>query len=184
LARRLILLGMLASILASGCRRRVEDYTPESQVAESAVRQALSAWQAGKPAGEIADTKPAIFVTDTNRKPKQRLESYEILGEVPARSGRTYIVQLTLAAPAETVKAEYIVVGIDPLWVFRREDYELLMHWDHYMPEEATSEVADPKAADPKTAVTKAASSATTSKTPRATRAAGDTAGKAASGGD
>ncbi|MGN6547059.1 MAG: hypothetical protein ACTHK7_18535 [Aureliella sp.] len=141
----------LVAVIGSGCRRKVEDYIPEPQLAESAVRRALSAWQAGEPAGPIEDAQPAIFVTDTNRNPKQRLQGFEILGETPGRSGRTYVVELALAAPAEKVpvervpvervpvekvKAEYIVVGIDPLWVFRREDYELLMHWDHYMPEE------------------------------------------------
>lgn len=136
----------LIAVMSSGCRRKVEDYVPAPQLAEAAVRRALSAWQAGEPAGPIEDTKPAIFVTDTNRNPKQRLQSFEILGETPGRSGRTYVVELALDAPAEKVpaqkatvekvKAEYIVVGIDPLWVFRREDYELLMHWDHYMPEE------------------------------------------------
>lgn len=137
------LLLILAMVAAGGCARRADEYVPEAQLAESAVRRALSAWQADEAAGEIPDTKPAIFVTDTNRKPKQRLKSFEILGETPGRSGRTYVVELALESPTELVKAEYIVVGIDPLWVFRREDYELLMHWDHYMPEASD----DPQAA-------------------------------------
>jgi hypothetical protein len=26
-----------------------------------------------------------------------------------------------------------VVIGIDPLWVFRHEDYDLLLHWEHPM---------------------------------------------------
>ena len=75
-----------------------------------------------------------IHITDNNRNPKQSLEEFKILGETPGRSGRTYAVELSLKHPDEHIKTEYIVVGIDPLWVFRREDFELLMHWDHRMP--------------------------------------------------
>ena len=109
-------------------------FKPGTELAKTALIRALKDWQAGKPAGEIAGSKPLIHVTDTNRKPKQALDRFIILGETPGRSGRTYAVELSLKHPDEHLKTEYIVVGIDPLWVFRREDFELLMHWDHRMP--------------------------------------------------
>ena len=68
------------------------------------------------------------------RKPGQRLDQFKILGETPGQSGRTIAVKLELANPTENVKTEYIVVGIDPLWVFRREDFEMFIHWEHDMP--------------------------------------------------
>ncbi len=95
---------------------------------------ALNAWKAGDPAGEVPHTKPAVFATDTNRQVGQTLRSYKVLGETNGTSGRTYVVVLELENPTQEIKTTYIVVGIDPLWVFRQEDYELLMHWDHYMP--------------------------------------------------
>jgi hypothetical protein len=95
----------------------------------------MDAWQAGQPAGEIPQSKPAIHVTDNHQQRQRGLEKYRILGETVARSGRTFVIELTLKSPEEKVKTEYIVVGIDPLWVFRREDYDLLMHWDHRMPD-------------------------------------------------
>ncbi len=103
----------------------------------------MEAWQAGQSAGEIAGSKPAIHVTDNHRNRARELKEFKILGETPGRAGRTYAVELILGYPDEKTKTEYIVVGIDPLWVFRREDYELLMHWDHRMPP-VTKETAIP----------------------------------------
>ncbi len=135
-SRLLVLLttAFLTSLLL-GCHDRTVDFTPSPELAKTALTKALTAWQAGQPAGEIPDSTPAIHVTDNHKQRQRSLEKYRILGETVARSGRTYVVELTLKSPEEKVKTEYIVVGIDPLWVFRREDYELLMHWDHRMPE-------------------------------------------------
>ncbi len=123
----------IVSISVYGCHDRTADFKPSNDLAEIALSRALEEWKAGKLAGEIAGTKPVIHVTDNNRNPKQSLEEFKILGETPGRSGRTYAVELSLKHPDEQIKTEYIVVGIDPLWVFRREDFELLMHWDHRM---------------------------------------------------
>ena len=120
--------------MLAGCGRKNEDYIPSPDVAEGALLKVLDAWQAGHPAGEIPNTSPVVFATDTNRKAGQSLRNYNVLGEANGTSGRTYVVVLDLDNPMEQIKTTYIVVGIDPLWVFRQEDYELLMHWDHYMP--------------------------------------------------
>ncbi len=133
--RPYIAISVLALLWMGGCARKNEDFIPSPDIAEQALEKVLGAWQAGKPAGEVAGTKPVVFATDTSRKKEQTLRSFQILGETPGSSGRTYAVILHLDNPVEKVKTQYIVVGIDPLWVFRQEDYELLMHWDHYMPE-------------------------------------------------
>ena len=120
---------------SGGCHDRTQDFVPPSQTAQSALTRALETWQAGGTAGDVAGSKPAIYVTDTNRKAAQKLVQFRILGETHGLSGRTYAVDLQFESPPEHLKVEYIVVGIDPIWVFRREDYELLMHWDHHMSE-------------------------------------------------
>ena len=118
----------------TGCGDRIARFTPKPAIAQSALEKALEAWHVGMPAGEIADGSPAIFVTDNGRKAGQTLIRYEILGETASSAGRSFAVRLFLEKPNEQLKTEYLVVGIDPLWIFRREDYELLMHWDHRMP--------------------------------------------------
>lgn len=138
MANRLVRLSVAAlfaaTLTTSGCGTKTPDHTPSVASAEDAVRHGLDAWKAGQSPGEVPGTKPVIHVTDTGRKPGQSLESYQILGETRGSAGRTVAVTLRLVNPSEEVKARYIVVGIDPLWVFRQEDYELLMHWDHRMP--------------------------------------------------
>jgi hypothetical protein len=121
-------------VLTSGCSRSNRDYTPSSLTAEGALRAGLDAWKAELPVGPVPDTNPIVHVVDMNRKPDQRLKAYKILGEKAVPSGRTFTVVLELEEPTEEVRTYYHVVGIDPLWVFRKEDYELLSHWDHYMP--------------------------------------------------
>lgn len=133
----LVIAGLVVLLPLSGCGRQAPDftpYTPSLNLAEDAVRRGLDAWKAGQAPGELAGTRPVIHVTDGGRKAGQVLESYRILGEARGSAGRTIAVVLKLENPAEEVRARYIVVGIDPLWVFRQEDYDLLMHWDHHMP--------------------------------------------------
>ena len=136
-----VLLGLSGLLYVSGWLGEAKNFVPPSEVARSAVKQGLEAWQSGAMSGEIAGTKPLIVVTDVKRKPSQLLEHFEILGETPGRAGRTFAVQLQLSKPIESVKTEYIVVGIDPLWVFRREDFELFLHWSH-QPADAASATA------------------------------------------
>jgi len=145
-------------LVLSGCGRKAPDFKPDSKTAEEAVRRGLVAWQEGQPAGEVAGTSPLIYVTDTGSKAGQVLESFQILGETHGSAGRTIAVLLRLANPPEELRTRYIVVGIDPLWVFRQEDYELLMHWDHRMappvPNEAEvvpGDPATPSAGEPET---------------------------------
>jgi hypothetical protein len=126
---------VFASLSVCGCRDRTGDFKPSATTAQNALERALKDWKEGNPAGEIAGSKPLIYVTDVNRNPKQSLDQFKILGEKQGRSGRTYAVELSLKHPDQQLKTEYIVVGIDPLWVYRREDFELLMHWDHHMPD-------------------------------------------------
>ena len=131
---------LLLSISSNGCYQATPNFVPTKEIAHMALSRALKTWRVGGPAGEIVDSKPMIFVTDSSRKEAQKLIDFRILGETPGLSGRTYAVELELAYPSERLKAEYIVVGIDPMWIFRREDYELLMHWDHHMSEKYKTE--------------------------------------------
>jgi hypothetical protein len=126
---------LLTVALFCGCKEGAKRFVPAPNVARQALVDALDAWKSGQPSGAVANTAPQVHVTDNLRKAQQRLIAYTILGEKASRSGRTFMVELSMESPVEKLKAEYIIVGIDPLWVFRREDYELLMHWDHHMPE-------------------------------------------------
>jgi hypothetical protein len=107
-------------------------FVPSTTQAEGALRSVFDAWKAGQPPGMVPDTSPAVHVTDTFRKPEERLVDYHILGEVPTDKPRCYAVDLRFE-PERIERTRFTVVGIDPLWVFRGEDVELLSHWEHNM---------------------------------------------------
>lgn len=133
--RRAAIAPLIVAML--GCAERSDHrrYYPTDDKARQAVEAALSAWQRGLPSGEVAGTaNPVITVVDNHRAPAQRLKSFEILTVAPGEGPRVLTVRLLLENPSAEVKVRYIVVGADPVWVFRQEDYDMLMHWDHPMP--------------------------------------------------
>lgn len=137
---------VVAALLAGGCDSgpAEEDFLPPAEVAANALTAVLQNWQQGAPEEELHQRNPAIHTSDTQRVEGRLPVSFEILGEAPVDGGRRFAVRLKFAAPAEETDVQYVVVGIDPIWVFRKEDYDLLSHWDHAMPpaEDAAAETA------------------------------------------
>lgn len=109
------------------------EFIPSDAVCESALGQAFEAWSAGAAAGPVAGTSPVVHVTDSTRVKQRPLLSWEILGRVPGNAPSCFAVRLQLDQPQEERRERYVVIGIDPLWVFRHEDYDLLLHWEHPM---------------------------------------------------
>lgn len=134
--KRLLLCSLACAALAGGCARGPadEDFIPPAETASAALTAVLQNWQQGAPLEELHQRSPAIRTSDTQRVAGRSPESFEILGETPVDGGRRFSVRLRFAAPAEDIDVQYVVVGIDPIWVFRKEDYDLLSHWDHAMP--------------------------------------------------
>ena len=64
-------------------------------------------------------------VLDRDWRAGKKLASYEITGEVAdmGDSPRLFRAKLTYADVKEPVETNYYVVGIDPLLIFREEDY-------------------------------------------------------------
>jgi hypothetical protein len=126
---------------ASGSPQR---YVPSPEQAETALRAVFDAWKEGQPPGMIEGASPAVHITDTFRRADEKLVDYHILGEVPSADPRCYAIDLRFE-PERFERARFTVVGIDPLWVFRLEDAQLLSHWEHNMqsPEAAAAAPAD-----------------------------------------
>jgi hypothetical protein len=117
-----------------GCKTRTaDDYRPSGELCRQALSAALDAWKSGEPPGRIEGT-PAIQVGDTLRRPGQKVASYEILGETAGDQGRQFAVRIVFTNPAAEEKINFILIGIDPIWVFRQEEYDMVTHWEHKMP--------------------------------------------------
>jgi hypothetical protein len=131
------LLACLLIFTGSGCsrsNRSVDRYLPSKSAAQHALEVALTAWQQDAP---IEKQSPAIQISDSSRKRDQRLQRFEILGEVPGDSPRCLAVRLNFDNPPEERVVRYVVIGVDPLWVFSYDDFIMLTHWDMNMTEEA-----------------------------------------------
>src|SRR5262245_16094944 len=107
----------------------MDRFLPPQADARKALEAALSAWKDGQPPGLLPDQSPRVHVVDSMRRAGQRLADYENLGEVASDGRRGFLVQLRLENPAETRKVRFCVIGIDPLWVFREEELDMIGHW-------------------------------------------------------
>jgi hypothetical protein len=117
-----------------GCRAGHERFLPAEPKARQALEAALQAWRQGAPHGAVPGTaEPTVQFVDSRRPPGQQLKSFVVLGAAPGDGPRVFTVALKLAQPAAEVKVRYVVLGLDPLWVIRHEDFEMLAHWEHPM---------------------------------------------------
>jgi hypothetical protein len=136
---RLVATSLASCVLAAallGCNRADNRrYIPAAAPAREALTVALQTWAAGGETPRLTAGKPGLQFADSLRAGR-KLERFEIIGELPVEEGRRFEVQLTLSDPPGREKAQYIVIGIDPLWVIRMEDYHMVTHWDHPMPKE------------------------------------------------
>ena len=132
------LLAACLAIVCAGCEGAANgpaDFAPPDVVASrAALVVALDAWQAGgRRSGVIVGAKPAVGIVDSARVDRP-LIGYEIVGPLmPVGKARPFAVNLVLDAPREAVATSYLILGLDPLWVYRRDDFDRMLHWEHGM---------------------------------------------------
>ncbi len=117
-------------VLSTGCGPggKNEDFTPGADKAKKALVAALDSWKSGKAPGSIPDTNPKVEVVDWQWRQGVKIKDYEIVGDAPPAQGtgpRTFTVKLSLTS-GETFETNYMVIGIDPLWIYRKEDFAKL----------------------------------------------------------
>lgn len=142
--RHFLLFATWLVLVGFGCARtqRNEDFVPREETARQALDSYLSAWSRGNTSQSVPDGNPPVMVSDELRRNGRVLKGYTILGVVPADAPICFAVQLSLENPTEERRERYVVVGIDPLWVWRYDDYLMVTHWSHPM--------SSPQASPPK----------------------------------
>ena len=116
----------LLACLCAGCGHNggsFDDYVPKAQTAREALAAALTAWQNGAAPGKIEAVSPAVQAVDFQWQAGQKLQSYEILEEIQGDGPKRFSVKLTLAGSGAAQEVRYVVLGREPLWVYREEDY-------------------------------------------------------------
>jgi hypothetical protein len=105
-------------------------YLPAWAEARQALDAALTAWRdAPSPLPPSLDS-PTVKFVDKQRRPGQRLLSYEVLGRSEVENARQFTVRLRLEDADAPQLVRYNVLGRHPVWVFRLEDYDAISHWD------------------------------------------------------
>jgi hypothetical protein len=143
-------IGSFALLICASCspaeRPDPERYLPDQLDARRAIQSALEAWRKSpKLQRTTPEIQPVMFV-DQSRKPDQGLREFEILGESPGVDGcRRFQVKLVLDGPSESILASYYVFGQGPIWVYRAEDFEMMMHMDPMVKAEPPAAGAEAK---------------------------------------
>jgi hypothetical protein len=99
-------------------------YIPSEDTSRKALETALDGWKNGQVPGTVLGSGPGVTLVDSKRKPKQQLDKYEILKEENQEGHVFYSVKLTLKNPRGEEVTRFVVVGRDPLWVYREEDFK------------------------------------------------------------
>jgi hypothetical protein len=114
---------LIVPTLLCGCGRSNSEFHPRIESAREALEAALEAWRNGEPHQTITSTEPSIDLFDARRQSGERLSSFEILEELPDEGPKQFLVKLKLEGATAPEETKYIVLGKDPLLVFREEDY-------------------------------------------------------------
>lgn len=107
-----------------GCGSGESKYIPADATAKDALVTALKAWQAGQPHGTISTSPVPIDTYDARWQAGSKLESFEIVREEMIDNRKGFVVKMKLADNDEEQEVTYLVIGIDPLMVFRKQDYD------------------------------------------------------------
>lgn len=124
---------VVLAVAGCGHNPTAVEFVPSEDVARSALDASLQAWVRGDTGSPVSGTHPPVEVADGLRTKGRTLAKYEILGPVPADAPRCFAVRLTLTNPDQQLTERYVVLGIDPVWVWRHDDYVMITHWDHTM---------------------------------------------------
>jgi hypothetical protein len=129
------LIGGIVIMIGPSCgkasRPEPERYLTDPAAARRAVEQSLEAWRNSPDLARTTLTIQPVMFVDQSRKPGQRLKDFTVMGEAAGADGcRQFQVKLSLEQPDESLLAAYYVFGQGPIWVYRAEDFEMMMRMD------------------------------------------------------
>ena len=107
---------------------------PSTEAAREALRASLDAWKAGRPASTLAARQPGVDFVDFEWKAGQKLADYALGEESPGQGTQTFAATLTLPGTSTPKKVEYMVLGLDPIRIYRDEDFRRALNMDNAPP--------------------------------------------------
>ncbi|MHB1560815.1 MAG: hypothetical protein ACYC61_25455 [Isosphaeraceae bacterium] len=133
--RRWLALAVIAIVCpacepAPGPKPAPRKLLPDRRIARRALEAALEEWRDSPQTDLAAATGRSLVFVDYQRQPGQKLSKFEILSESEVDNLRRFVVRLELTDPGETVLAPYYVFDRSPIWVYRAEDFDMMMNMD------------------------------------------------------
>jgi hypothetical protein len=104
---------------------------PSTVEARQALQMSLDAWKAGKPAASLVGEKPSIEIVDYEWKAGKVLSDYTLGQEAPGQGVQTFSASLTIKGEPGPKEVKYMILGLDPMRIFRDEDYNRAMNMDN-----------------------------------------------------
>ncbi len=119
-----IVLLSCAVISLAGCGTGEEKYIPTETTAREAVNAALTAWKSDQAHGTVKTFAVPIDTFDARWQAGKKLETFEFVREEQSDGHRKFVVNMKLTDDKAAEEVIYLVVGNDPLLVFRQQDYD------------------------------------------------------------
>jgi hypothetical protein len=104
---------------------------PSTVEARQALQMSLDAWKTGKPAASLVGEKPSIEIVDYEWKAGKVLSDYTLGQEAPGQGVQTFSASLTIKGEPGPKEVKYMILGLDPMRIFRDEDYNRAMNMDN-----------------------------------------------------
>ena len=115
----------ISMLALAGCSSNSYDkFIPSEERARQALESALNAWQDGKEPGAIDGAPMPVQAVDSQWRAGKKLVSYEIVNQEPGEGPPVFTVNLTMQGNNKPLVVRYYVLGKDPLWVYREDDYK------------------------------------------------------------
>jgi hypothetical protein len=109
-------------------------FLTDPRAARDALEKSLNAWRESPDVERTANAVKPIMFVEQQQPAGQRLTGFEVLGETAGYEGyRRFLARLSLEDPEEAITAAYYVFGQGPIWVYRAEDFDMIMHMDKSM---------------------------------------------------
>jgi hypothetical protein len=104
---------------------------PTTEKARQAIESALTAWQKGQPPGLIASASPPVQVVDLAWQAGQKLGGFSIVSVDDSEDVKKFSVKLTMKQPPGERDVRYMVLGREPVWVYRDEDFARMLNMEN-----------------------------------------------------
>lgn len=113
-----------ATVWIPGCGSGEEKYIPSESTAREALDAALTAWKSGQAHGTVKSFAVPIDTFDARWQAGGKLETFEVVREEAFEGPRKFVVNMKLVDDKSAEEVVYLIVGNDPLLVFRQQDYD------------------------------------------------------------